>query len=79
MKNIKNVLRPIQNIWLIGFLLVLYSGFFFVSPIARAFTFTTIDPPVSFGTEAFGINPSGQIVGFFEDSSFVQHGFLASP
>jgi hypothetical protein len=42
-------------------------------------SFTTIDPPGSVFTEAIGINPSRQIVGVFDDSSFVEHGFLASP
>jgi uncharacterized membrane protein len=40
--------------------------------------FTTIDVPGSSSTSAFGINPSGQIVGVFDDSSG-RHGFLASP
>src|SRR5579885_1442562 len=76
MKNTKKVLRPTQRILITGFLLVVFAGFFFVSTIAQAFTFTTIDPPGSIFTEAFGINPSGQIVGTFNDSSGVSHGFL---
>jgi hypothetical protein len=40
--------------------------------------FTTIDPPDSTFTLPTGINPSGQIVGEFLDSSG-DHGFLASP
>jgi hypothetical protein len=76
MKNIKNVFRLIQCIWKIGFLLVLYSGLFLVSPIAQAFTFITIDVPGSEFAAAFGINPSAQIVGGFHGSDFVGHGFL---
>ena len=42
-------------------------------------SFTTIDVPGTNVTIALGINPSGQIVGTFADSSGVVHGFLASP
>jgi hypothetical protein len=76
MKNINKGLRPIQGIRIIVFLLVLYAGFFLFSPAAQAFTFTTFDVPGSVSTGAFGINPSGQIVRTFTDSSFVGHGFL---
>jgi uncharacterized membrane protein len=44
-------------------------------------TFTTIDVPGasgSFGTQAYGINNSGQIVGSFQDATGV-HGFLGTP
>src|SRR5262249_11541444 len=41
-------------------------------------TFTTIDVPFATqGTEAFGINNAGQIVGFYADASGT-HGFLLS-
>ena len=46
--------------------------------------YTTIDDPVGAtaplanGTEAFGINNAGQIVGFYHDASGVSHGFLYS-
>jgi len=43
---------------------------------ALALTFTTIDVPGALNTQAFGINPAGQIVGDYLDSSFGQHGFL---
>ena len=40
-------------------------------------TFTTIDVPGSpFGTYALGINPRGDIVGYYGDSSNNYHGFL---
>ena len=39
---------------------------------AVSYTFTTIDVPGAFSTEAFGINDAGQIVGDFH----VDHGFL---
>ena len=43
-------------------------------------SFTTIDVPGSSGfTVAKGINAAGQIVGFFESSFAVDHGFLATP
>jgi probable HAF family extracellular repeat protein len=47
------------------------------------YTFTTIDVPGAgfpFGTVAYGINDSGQIVGYFKYTSrLVFHGFLATP
>jgi probable HAF family extracellular repeat protein len=40
-------------------------------------TYTTFDAPgANNGTFASGINDAGQIVGFFEDSSGLVHGFL---
>jgi probable HAF family extracellular repeat protein len=41
------------------------------------FTFTTIDDPLGTGTEAFGINSSGQIVGYYLAGG-AAHGFLYS-
>ena len=46
-----------------------------VAQAAASFTFTPIDVPGASQTLAFGINPSGQIVGFYSDSTG-QHGFL---
>lgn len=43
---------------------------------AVTYTFTTIEVPGATGTQAFGINDAGQIVGTFEDATFVPHGFL---
>jgi probable HAF family extracellular repeat protein len=41
-----------------------------------SYSFTTIDVPgASNGTQVYGINDSGQIVGYYQDSSGV-HGFL---
>ena len=42
---------------------------------AASFTFTPIDVPGAFFTEALGINPRGQIVGSYSDSTG-EHGFL---
>src|SRR3954464_12873531 len=42
---------------------------------AANFSFTQIDVPGAFATEAFGINDAGQIVGGFTDSTG-DHGFL---
>ena len=42
-------------------------------------SFTQLDVPGGFGTQALGINDAGQIVGFFESSFSVDHGFLATP
>jgi probable HAF family extracellular repeat protein len=59
---------------------VLVFGLAFALPAsapAASFTFTTIDVPGAFSTEAFGINAAGQIVGTF-DSATGQHGFLYS-
>ena len=46
-----------------------------VAQAAASFTFTTIDPPGAVVTAALGISPSGQIVGFYSDSTG-EHGFL---
>ena len=43
------------------------------------YTFTTINDPLgtgTWGTQAYGINDAGQVVGAYEDSSNVFHGFL---
>ena len=42
---------------------------------AASFTFTTIDVPGASFTQAYGITPSDQIVGFYSDGIEV-HGFL---
>jgi probable HAF family extracellular repeat protein len=42
------------------------------------YTYQTIDPPGSTYTIAESINSNGQIVGFYQDSNHVQHGFLDS-
>src|SRR5215467_646140 len=39
------------------------------------YSFTTIDVPGAINTQAFGINDSGQIVGFFDDA-LGGHGFV---
>lgn len=57
-------------------MLILVLG---VTTSALAFTFTTIDYPGSIFTEALGINNPGRIVGYFKNSSFGVHGFLAVP
>ena len=46
-----------------------------VAQAAASFTFTPIDVPGASYTVAIGINPSGQIVGIYVDSTGV-HGFL---
>jgi hypothetical protein len=76
MKNINKWLKLPQGIRVIGLLFVLSTGLFLVPQIAQALTFTIIDVPGSIFTAAVGINPSGRIVGFFLDSSFVGHQFL---
>jgi probable HAF family extracellular repeat protein len=43
------------------------------------FTYTTLDVPGSALTQANGINDAGQIVGYYEDASGREHGFLAVP
>jgi probable HAF family extracellular repeat protein len=42
------------------------------------YTYTTIDPSDSTSTVGLGINDSGQVVGFYDDSSGEEHGFLDS-
>jgi len=45
-------------------------------PCAWGQSFTTFDPPGSQGTTPTGINPAGQIVGTYFDSTFATHGFV---
>ena len=40
------------------------------------YTLTTIDPPGSVYTLAYALNDSGQIAGYYEDSSQHWHGFV---
>jgi probable HAF family extracellular repeat protein len=48
-----------------------------VGKTLMANTFTTLnDPSASFGTYAFGINKSGQIVGYYIDSTGHKNGFI---
>lgn len=42
------------------------------------YIFTTIDVPGSISTSAYGITPSGQIVGGYSDAGGITHGFLFS-
>ena len=46
------------------------------SASAAPYTFTTLDVPGGSTTQAIGINNAGQVVGDFEDSSGVIHGFI---
>ena len=39
-------------------------------------TTSTIDVPGALSTQAFGINPRGDIVGFYSATGFTAHGFL---
>jgi probable HAF family extracellular repeat protein len=60
------------------FLLSLLLGSAWLSSaLGASYTFTTIDVPGSFSTDAAGINDMGQIVGSFTDASG-QHGYLLS-
>jgi hypothetical protein len=49
----------------------LYTGFVYAGG-----KFTAVNFPKSNGTQAIGINDSGEVVGLYLDSSSVQHGFL---
>src|ERR1700730_2389599 len=51
-----------------------------VTRTTRADQFKTIDVPAAFGsqTQPYGINPQGDIVGYYSDSSGNTHGFLLS-
>ena len=75
MKNINRWLKLAQGIRIIGLLFVLSAGLFLIPQTAQALTFTTFDAPGSTFTLPHGINSSGQIVGFFLDSTG-GHGFL---
>jgi probable HAF family extracellular repeat protein len=58
---------------------VLLNGFEIViqSP-SGPFTFTSIDPPASTSTIAYGVNTSGQVVGYYTNNTSGMHGFLMS-
>jgi probable HAF family extracellular repeat protein len=47
-------------------------------PYSVTYAFTTLDVPNSTGTEAYGINDAGQIVGRYYDSNAHSHGFVFS-
>src|SRR5437764_3997640 len=59
--------------WLVLALLVLL-----MVPATFAVTYTTIDFPGAVQTFANGINAAGDIVGSYQDSLGVQHGFIRS-
>ena len=44
----------------------------------RHWNFATLDYPGATLTQAFGINPRGDVVGSYVDSANRTHGFLAS-
>ena len=46
--------------------------------LMTTYTYTTIDPPGSTYTIANSINAEGQIVGLYQNSNGVEHGFLNS-
>src|SRR5205807_1959882 len=46
------------------------------NPLSNPYAFTRIDAPGAGNTAAFGINGTGQIVGYFVDTSSLYHGFL---
>src|SRR3990172_11062421 len=47
-----------------------------ITPVVRALTITTFDPPDSIVTEVSAINNAGTIAGDFDDSSFVRRGYV---
>ena len=47
-----------------------------ITPVVRALTITTFDPPDSIVTEVRAINNAGTIAGDFDDSSFVRRGYV---
>jgi uncharacterized membrane protein len=47
--------------------------------LLRKGVITTIVFPGAIDTRAWGINPSGQIVGLYLDAQGKQHGFLRNP
>src|SRR3990170_584346 len=60
------------------FLLTLYLILAVPLSMASPATFSTIDYPGSASTLPGGINPSGDVVGGYSDSSFSNHGFILS-
>ena len=73
-------MKPRMSASRVLLLSVMLLTFIFVAPRvalpdSTIYSFTTIDPPSVFSTEAYGINNAGQIVGLFSDATGV-HGFL---
>jgi probable HAF family extracellular repeat protein len=65
-----------------GWTMLSIVAFLVIAPMAAGCSanaanssFTQIDVPGAFGTQAYGINNAGQIVGLFDDSTG-RHGFL---
>ena len=46
--------------------------------ILNGTTYTQLDPPLSTGTIAFGVNDAGTISGSYTDATTITHGFLYS-
>ena len=77
MKVIKKTLSSMSGIS--GLLAVAVFVLTLVAPVrAQEREYTTIAPPGSRSSTAFGINARGDVVGSFRDQSLVQHGFLLS-
>src|SRR5713226_7707791 len=60
---------------ILGTLLVTFF-LFTAERAAAAYSFADVNYPGASWTVALGINDSGQIVGFYSDTSGVRHGFL---
>ena len=76
--RIRLCLRRLRGYSALVVAVLLVTGFVFALPAsapAVSFTLITIDVPGAFFTQAFGINDSGQIVGFFSNE-IGNHGFL---
>ena len=68
--------KPRTILWFATFASVLLLAT--VSGAGPSFQFTSIDFPGAVLTNAQGINPGGEIVGFYTDTAGKQHGFLLS-
>jgi probable HAF family extracellular repeat protein len=67
--------------WRFSILTLLILGDFGSLPraaMAQSYVYQTIDVPSALpsSTQAWGINDAGHIVGFYEDSNFLAHGFI---
>jgi uncharacterized membrane protein len=69
-------MRPSWGALLIPLLASVLTALTIPTHAAGSFSFTAIDVPGAMDTYAFGINDSGQIVGFFREAGRSGHGFL---
>src|SRR6266478_4820572 len=79
-RTLEVVMIP-QQVWKVVGVILLVCGLqlYGQQTASGAPTYTTFDPLGSTSTSPSAINPAGAITGYYEDTSFVFHGFLRAP